>query len=293
MKKVNVVITTVGIDWTKKCLPDLIENTDYEHNLHLVDDSSTGESQAYIDDFMLSCSVRSDKVRNIIATYNKDRRKVSGCWNIGINNALEEDADYIVILNNDIQFPPRDENGDCWLTKLVRWADEHPDHAWISPFWLWTGNDSGSIERFKEGSVQYMKDNKGVVEEGGLGCFFMMRSRAIKHLAAIEVDTENFPGKFDIVNYPTQWEEVDYILRLMRVGYKIAVIHDVALFHWGSAYIGKAEWKPTADKEYTDGLCNFKEKWCGKLNVPKQCGKINVWNGRPHYKVDGAWIPFI
>lgn len=321
-KEVCIVITTLGLEWTKKCIKDLLENTIYDFKLVLVDDNSSVESSEeyenvanYFDNLIHDFYRRDNKLESscrFLQTYknDKDKRKgVAASWNIGIrlskylsHLAFKSNPDYVLVLNNDVLFPPKLED-TCWLTELVRFADEHPEYSWISPAWLWRGHDKDSVEQFKNYSWKYMKQQKDSTEEGGLGCFYLLRCKDIEKLKEIEKDTdEPHPGYFDETSYPAQWEEVDFIARLNINGFKSIVTHSVALYHYGSAFIGSEEWQPIGKKEYDQGFVAFRNKWRKKgFDIPynvlprvingivsnKRIGNGRVSNGRFIYMYEG------
>lgn len=284
-------MTTMNLKWTKMALPDLIENTKYPYDLILVDDCTTNEARRVLINHDFSGP---ENLNEVIIKFSKgpeDRRGVAGCWNIGLEEAIKGDYEYCLIMNNDIAFPPP-KDGKCWLERLVEIGDINGNYAWISPGWNWTGEpEAGGIECYKASCWDYMEKHKDQIDDGGIGCFFMLRMSAVKRLKEVEKHSkENHPGLFDKTSYPTNWEEVDYLIRLRREEFsslsKTGTFHAVALYHKGSGTTGSPEWHGKVQKDYQAGHVNFCKKW----NLPHPNSGFRVHNAIYEYVKDGKWV---
>jgi len=289
-------MTTMNLKWTKMALPDLIENTKYPYDLILVDDCTTDEARKFIWSGYKEVEDASKALNKKIVCFStgeEDRRGVAGCWNIGLEKAIEGDYEYCLIMNNDIAFPaPKDDK--CWLERLVDLGDSNKDYAWLSPAWHWTGEpEAGGIKCFKASCWDYTEKHKDQIDDGGIGCFFMLRMADVKWMKNSEEakGEENHPGLFDKTSYPTNWEEVDYLIRLRRktsikVKNKTGTFHAVALYHKGSGTTGSPEWHGKVKVDYQTGHVNFCKKW----NLPHPNSGFGVHNAIYEYvNKDGKW----
>ena len=276
-------------------LPDLIENTKYIYDLILVDDCTTPEARQCILYDLQESYKNSKWLKSVFFEFSlgpEDRRGVAGCWNIGLRKALERDYEYCIIMNNDIAFPPPNDN-KCWLERLVEIGDKNRDYAWISPAWYWTGEpEAGGIESFKASCWDYAEREKNQINDGGIGCFFMLRMSDVKWMKDSEENKgeEIHPGLFDKTSYPTNWEEVDYLIRLRRktsikAPNKTGVFHSVCLYHKGSGTTGSTEWHGKVQKDYRVGHVNFCKKW----NLPHPNSGFRVHNAIYEYLQNGKW----
>lgn len=268
-------------------LPDLRDNTKMPHSLILVDDAASDASREFIHQINIPSAQWHAAVH--LGSHGERANALSDNWNIGIDKAgfdTEYGQEYLVILNNDIAFPPL-KDGKCWLERLVDLGDRYPDYAWISPYWHWTGDietDPNAKASYKNSVHAYTDKHAGNIDDGGIGCFFMMRMSAVKKLAEIEKG-QPYAGKFDAANFPCQWEEVDYLLRLRRAGFKTGIFHEVALCHKGSGTIASKEWHGKIQPEYRVGMSNFLRKY----NLPTSVGQFTVSHGIYKYRVGQKW----
>ena len=98
MAKVGIVILNYNTyDDTKKCIESIKSMTETEYTIYLVDNASKEEcrkklSEKYKDD---------DNVKMLFSDHNLG---YSGGNNIGVQRAIVEDAEYILIVNSDVVF---------------------------------------------------------------------------------------------------------------------------------------------------------------------------------------------
>lgn len=258
-----------------------------KHKLILVDDCTTDKSREYHSQVHTQLSDASQQIQ--LFTTDGSQHGISKTWNKAIRaanlNGLGQD--YIIILNNDIFFPPLLED-KCWLERMVELGDANPEYGWISPQWHFTGKPKeGGKETFKASVHDFTRNNAGKIDGGGLGCFYMLRMEAVIDMMKKEeaAGTEPNPGLFDEINYKCQWEDLDYILRLKRAGWKVGVFNDVALCHHGSGTIETFHGKLAP--QYRAGQANFYKKW----GVPSH-GEWRVSNAQLMFKKGGQWVVF-
>jgi len=286
--RVAVCMTTLSLNWTKQSLPDFVENTKYPCRLILVDDMTSPEALEYLKGFEPG-PVAQEYILSV--TQGERRGTLSHNWNVGMQEAgIDTDfgQDYLVLLNNDIAFPPI-KDGKCWLERLVDLADANPDYGWLSPYWHWTGDietDPNAKASFKNSVGDYTDKHAGNVDDGGIGCFFILNMKAVKDMKAQEERRggEPHPGLFDQTTYPAQWEDVDYILRMRRAGYKTGIFHSIAMCHKGSGTLA-GENQKLFQPEYMKGMQGF----LNKFDLPRSFGEFTVSHAIYKYKVDNTW----
>ena len=120
MKKVYCIVATYnGLKWVEKCFRSL-SDSDYPVSIIAVDDVSNDGTPEVIEK-------KFPDVKVIRQSINSGTRAAN---NIGVLNALKNDADYIFILNNDVWI----ENDT--ITNLIEVAEKNPDYGIISPMHL-------------------------------------------------------------------------------------------------------------------------------------------------------------
>ena len=116
VKKVIVVIVTYnGAKWLKKCFQSL-EQSYYENDIIVVDNNSSDNSIEIIQSF--------PKIQLIKSTENLGFGKAN---NIGIQKALELEADYVFLLNQDTWVFPET------ISNLVEVAEMNEQYGIVSP----------------------------------------------------------------------------------------------------------------------------------------------------------------
>lgn len=130
-------------------------------------------------------------------------RSVAGCWNVGVEHAIADGADFIMIYANDVML-----NADT-INKLICFGEEHHEVA------LW------SALNIRDGA-----NPKGKYGDTADFCCFMIRPKTV-------VDH----GKFDERFRPAYFEDNDYYGRIILGGGKCAHVYDAQVEHLGSQTI--------------------------------------------------------
>jgi GT2 family glycosyltransferase len=132
MKVYVVVVTFNGMKWIKKCL-ESVASSELECKIIVVDNGSADSTQKFIaDNFNQVQLIQSEKNLGFGAANN-----------IGITKAIQANADYVFLLNQD-----------AWIEKntiaeLVKAAQQHPEYGIISPVHL-NGNYTALDLKFSE-----------------------------------------------------------------------------------------------------------------------------------------------
>jgi GT2 family glycosyltransferase len=205
--KVSIVIPIHnGIDYTMECLDSLkkIEYPNYE--IIIVDDGSTDESKEII----------SQKYPGVKILKGNGNLWWSGSMNLGIKEALDHGAEYILALNND-NVVSKD-----FLNVLIQYADEHPKSIVGSKVYfidqLLKIRYAGGYIDWKMGKIiapHYGEIDHGQCNEikevqwlGGMG---VLMPRILFHDV----------GYFDDKYFPQYLGDIDLWLRAHHFGYTI------------------------------------------------------------------------
>lgn len=227
-----VILNWNGYAVTRECLISL-SRTDYtNYNIVLVDNGSTDGSPEKL----------ASEFPNIEIIANKQNLGFTGGNNVGIRRALKNNADYVLLLNNDTVVDPG------FLSELVRAGEENQSVGILNPkiFYfepsdrLWYAG--GSFSRWK--GIASHRGNREV--DRGLydtpeevtfitGCAFFIKTEVIRKI-----------GMLDECFFYT-CEDTDWTIRAMQAGFKALYVPSSLIWHKESLDI-----KRNAGKAFRD-----------------------------------------
>jgi GT2 family glycosyltransferase len=221
--KVSIIILNWnGLADTIECLDSLRRISYPNYKVVLVDNASEGNDVRTLRDNY------GDYIHIIRNDQNYGFAKGN---NVGIRFVLENGTDYVFLLNNDTTVDPE------FLTALVGVAvtDErigitcpviywyhHPDQIWFS------GERKVDLFRGTITPDRPMDASHPVLyTEFASGAAMLIRAETIRRVGFLPED------------YPFGVEDIDYSLRVLREGLKIAVVANARVWHKGSGSAGK------------------------------------------------------
>lgn len=189
---------------------------------------------------------------------------VARSWNLGIKWGIEEhNADYTVILNNDIL-----------LQKFC--LDNIIDTIKRTNIPLVSGYDVAK-ECNNPDDVLLMRteDDIKIVDNPQFSCF-AVDNKFFAKLAKIELDSEPYPGFFDENFYPAYFEDNDFHFRLRRVKERGVYTNQALYFHFGSRTIREIpDIKNQVNETYLTNRDYFEKKWGGLPEKEKYLKPFN------------------
>jgi GT2 family glycosyltransferase len=210
----TIVVTHNGGAWISKCL-NSIEASDTPVNVIVIDNNSEDDTVNIIErDFI--------KIQLIRSPVNLGFGKAN---NIGIKIAIENNADYIFLLNQDAWVESNT------IKDLVNISSLHPEYGILSPFHI-SGNQKTIDSLFstyitQEGCNNLMSDiffNKGrlldVYETNFVNAAFWLITR----------NCINSIGGFDPI-FHVYGEDDDYINRVKFHNFKIGICPNLIGYH--------------------------------------------------------------
>lgn len=210
-----------GEEYLESYLPQVLYSSEELINITIIDNASTDESVAYIQDWHPEVE---------IVELNKNYGFAEG-YNRGLESV---DTEYTVILNSDVSVATN------WLDPILKRMDEDPLLAIAQPKILsleekskfeYAGASGGYVDRL---GYPYCRGRIfDLVEEDNL------QYESIEDIdwatgAAMVVRTDVFKnlGGFDN-DYFAHMEEIDFCTRARAAGYKIKVIPESIIYHLG------------------------------------------------------------
>ncbi len=211
-------------DDTIECLRSL-QAQDYDNfTIVLIDNASE-------DDSVKVLSAEFPDIRIIV---NKQNLGFAEGNNIGIRYAIENNADYIFILNNDLTLKE-----DC-LRRLIAAGEKTPKSGMLAPKVYYYDdpkviNSLGtSIDWFRlRPHLSFCNQiDKGQFKENRdaqilVGCALMIKKRVVEKIGMLDKD-------FFMLH-----EEADWCLRSLKAGYRNIVIPEAVAFHKASKTMKK------------------------------------------------------
>lgn len=221
---------------TVQCLSSLSKITYQNYKIIVVDNASTDDSLEIIKKkFPEQHVILSDKNWGF-----------GGGNNIGIRHALQSEADYIWILNNDTT---TDANS---LSAMVDVAEKNPQIGAVGSL-IYDQSKPNTLLDYGGGNVRFFLGlpcrgkkfaDKALAFVSGASC--LLKVKALR-------DVEGFDETFFMY-----WEDVDLSFRLRQKGWLLSVAKDAKIFHEETSSLGRRS--PLIDKYFTTTTVQFFRK---------------------------------
>jgi len=210
--KVYIIILNYnGKDFLKKCLLSVFKNDYPNFETILVDNNSTDGS------FEMAKSAFSKL--NFIK--NQENLGFSSGCNVGIRYSLERMADYVLLLNNDLEVEKD------FLTRLIQVAESDEAIGVLSPLIfngytkkIWFSKGKISWWRMKSIHQKTIKTNDYYKSSFIKGCSMLVKAAVFKKIGLLDED------------YFLYWEDADFSLRSRKAGFKNIVVTSSWVYHF-------------------------------------------------------------
>jgi hypothetical protein len=250
-----IILNWNGKEDTIACLRS-IERVKYPNfSVILVDNASSDGTVEYVK----------DKFPSVKIIANSENLRFAGGNNVGIKYALERNADYVLLLNNDTEVAPD------FLPELVRAAENDKSIGIAGPkIYYYEGN---KMIWFAGGKVEFWK---GWISHIGIrepdygqydfarevdyitGCCMLVKREVIEKI-----------GKLD-ESFFIYGEDADWSLRASRAGYSLVYVPSSIIWHKVSASSGgNLSWFKNWNKLKSQlRLMARYAKWYNWLTIP-------------------------
>jgi len=225
MKINKLSIAVILVNWkkynlTSKCIDSLNKSNYKNFKIILVDNEYSEKSLIDLR----------NKHKELIVFKEKNNLGFAGGNNIGIRYALENDYDYIMLLNNDTEVK---EN---FILPLVERIEKDHFLGAVQPLILNFSNKSiiwnagGKLNKFLGLTSTRLNNNKlnsSIVFDDYTdwisGCCILIKSEILTKVGLLD---EKF------FNY---YEDVDWSLRMKNLGYDLGFVKESIIYHHGSS----------------------------------------------------------
>ena len=226
----TIIVTYNGTQWIEKCLDSLRQSSVQSHIL-VIDNASSDDT----------ASVIRQKYPEVELIESGKNLGFGQANNIGLRKALEEKADYVLLLNQDTKI------GTDTIEKLIETAEANPQYGILSPFHY--NYEGDATERYFEEWVlqHYTPEYNRDKAEGRIKTVY---TTSFVHAACwlMPIETIRKVGGFDPLFFH-YGEDNDYVQRLHACGLKVAIVPEAGLFHqgtnWGLSDPGNKRWFQT------------------------------------------------
>jgi GT2 family glycosyltransferase len=245
-----VILNYNGARWLRPCLEAVLQTAYENFSVIVVDNASTDGSHHIVTEQFPSVKLFAETENLGFSAGN----------NVGIRHALENGADYVVLLNPDTKVKP------AWLSALVAVGEQekrlgilgavqlrYDDDEWNS--WTTTALNAAQKAALKDGATRWQK-----LEWVEGACFAMKR-------AVLET-----VGLFDPI-YFSFYEELDYCRRARFHGYETALVTDCQIHHYRGG-VWQADAERQAERDYQCDQSQF----IYSLTAPDKSLLANVGN---------------
>ncbi len=154
-----------------------------------------------------------DNFETIVIDSTKDNRGFSGGNNLGIKQALEKNADYILLLNNDTIVKPD------LLKKLIEVGENNKKSGILGPIIYEYGTDR---IHFAGGKINWLYTKGRHVARATdyiTGACMLVKREVINKIGLMDE------------NYFLYCEDVDWCLKAQKTGYKCTVVPEAKIWH--------------------------------------------------------------
>lgn len=253
---VSIIIPVYNnIKYTKQCIQSIKENTSVEHEIIVVDNSSNDDTIEVLE----SCKL-ADKIVTLVKNYG---------FPYAINRGVEESkGDIICLLNNDIITTPG------WLDRLIEELDHYDIVGPVTNFVTKMQKVRIGVYDNKESlyrkAKEWSQEHKGeTIEVNWIIGFAMVFKKSLWDVVGpFDADL------FKIGNY----EDIDFCFNAKRLGFRIAIVKDVYLHHYGSKTFGLI--KTSYNKLLYENQQKLLKKWGTMVHYLKRQEISGGNNGR-------------
>ncbi|PWB74912.1 MAG: glycosyltransferase family 2 protein [Anaerolineales bacterium] len=214
---ISVILNTNRRDDTLECLVSLSRNSYSNHKIIVLDNASTDGS------------VEAIRAAHPAVQFVALERNLgyAGNNNVGIELALQQGADWVFVLNEDIIL-----DAEC-LAKLIEVGERDPQIGILGP--LVYHHDEPTVIQSAGGMLgKYWESihlGKNEADNGQFkaphpvewisGCAILVRRKAIEQAGMLDA------------NYFIYWEETEWCIRVGRAGWKIMHVPQARIWHKG------------------------------------------------------------
>lgn len=216
----NPLVYIVILNWNKNeqtldCIRSVLKSSYPNYKISVIDNGSSEKLDKRL----------ADEFPEIDYYYSPENLGFTGGVNIGIERALEHDADYIWLLNNDVEVPE-----DC-LTKLVSFAESETNIGLASPlivnvnkperpfYGSYRDDDLGVLRHSYDLCIYQEWVDKNPTKIGLWGTALLIKRRLVERIGMLDSD------------FFAYYEDDEYSYRSSKAGFLNKTCLDAKITH--------------------------------------------------------------
>ena len=267
MKKALVALCYNNLDVTKKFINCALEDLDSSYDLYILDNGSTDGTYEYLTEVQRN-TMHDDTKMQMYVSKSETNLGFSGGNNKLLKQLLQNNRELaelnhqaqdfysnIILVNNDILFTKES------LERLVLVCNSSKEVGATGPI---SNNVSGiqkvnidglTDKTYKQYAEKILQSKDTHVGEVGLliGFCMCLKTSIVKEIGLLD-------ERFGIGSY----EDNDYCLRIRNAGYKLAMVKESLIYHYGSQTVKQFDYMNIM----IDNKYKFIEKYRVKENMP-------------------------
>lgn len=219
-KSIAIVICNYNKeDYIINCIKSILESTINDFDIYVVDNASTDNSVKMI---------REAYGDQIILMVNSENRGGSGGFNEGLREALKQDYEYLMCVDNDVVFD------SAAVEELRKFLEKHPEVGMVGskafymdyPDRIWGYGGEINFDRYVHiDHYRNQIDTENIPEfvfaDYVPACSLMVRTQAVRRVGIMPED--NF----------IYWDDMEWGYCFNQAGYKVAVCGASKVWHKG------------------------------------------------------------
>lgn len=213
MKILVIIVTYNAMQWAKRCFKSLYESS-IKADIFVIDNGSTDGTQAYIHEYY----------PKIIFQQSKENLGFGRANNIGLQYAIDNDYDYVYLLNQDAWVMPDT------FEELIETSKKHSEYGILSPFQM--NADMVRIDAKFIRNVCSWKSNKNIFNDfynqtyneiypvqGVMAAHWLITKECLRKVGGFSP------------SFPHYGEDDNYIERVSYYGFKIGIVPSLRVVH--------------------------------------------------------------
>ena len=233
-----IIVVWNQIKITRRCLESVVNRTQADYRIILIDNGSDEETKVFLDDFINTNSQKAVLLRN---------KTNLGFLKAANQGLMKSEAKYVCLLNNDTVITKG------WLKELMSVAEANEQLGILNPSSTTLGQKVvlKDIDKYASKIKRYQSEYIEMAQASGF-CMFIKREVIDK----IGILDESYGMGY--------FEDTDYSYRAKEVGYKIARVKASYVYHQENVSFGRLERR---DEAFMANRKIFEDRWGRPLRI--------------------------
>lgn len=249
MKKALVVLCHNHVDMTKKFMQSVLSELDSTYDVYLLNNGSTDDTMSYLVDLTKN---NTDTQPGIYVQHSDKNLGFAGGNNLVIKSLLKNNEELAKLHHNAENFYSNVIfiNNDTLITKkaiekLIEINNADKNIGATGPISNMAGGSQGvQVQGLTEANYKEYADKLASTQKVNVVNTFLL----IGFCLCVKTNVLKKVGLFDEQFGLGMWEDNDYSLRLRKAGYKLYIVKESFIYHFGNQTIKDFDMKQLFDE---------------------------------------------